>query len=114
MNVNGSPGFCEVLDKSTSPEVAHELDKLGLDNLVRFFIRAQADNGDADGDNGLRVTLHLKSVETLVCTNREGGQTEITDLTQSPPAQIQLDDIRNQKLRDQLRAILFEEAQPAS
>ena len=107
MNVNGSPGFCEVLDESTSPEVAEEA--LGLDHLVRFFIRAQAENGDQDGDNGLRVTLHLKDVEILVCTNRVGGETEITDLTQSPPTQIQLDDIRNRKLQNRLRAILFEE-----
>lgn len=88
VDVTNSPGFCDVIDDSSSPESKDELAALGLDQLVRFSLRKQAnefESGVQDTDNGLRVTLHLSSVETLVCTNRDGGQIEVFDLTSTPP-----------------------------
>ncbi len=88
VDVTNSPGFCDVIDKSSSPEAKAELDALGLDHLVRFSLRKQAndfENGVQDTDNGLRVTLHLKDVEVMVCTSREGGEIEVVDLTSTPP-----------------------------
>lgn len=93
MDITNSPGFCEVIDDSTSSWSAQELDDLGLDHLVRFFIRSAADSfeaGQQNTDNGLRVTLHLKNVEVLVCTSRDGGTIEAFNLTVSPPQQIPL------------------------
>jgi len=58
--------------------------KLDLDHLVRFSIRGFRDSFEAGAhsdDNGLRVTLHLKDVEVLVCTDRHGGAIEVLDLT---------------------------------
>ncbi len=96
MDMVNSPGFCEVVDGSTSSDAATELNALGLDRLVRFFIRGVADSfeaGTQTEDNGLRVTLHLVDVEFLVCTNRDGGQIEAFDLTTQPPTQIRLSDV---------------------
>ena len=91
IDVTNSPGFCEIIDPSSSHEAGDELEDLGLDHLVRFFIRSVADdfeNGVQDTDNGLRVTLHLKDVEVLVCTDRDGGFIEAYNLTVSPPQPI--------------------------
>jgi hypothetical protein len=88
VDVSNSPGFCDVIDDSSSPEAAAELDALKLDHLVRFTIRKIADDfaaGVQDTDNGLRVTLHLKDVEILICTSRDGGEIEVIDLTSTPP-----------------------------
>ncbi len=110
MNVSDSPGFCEVIDESNAEGGKAALDALDLDHLVKFFIRAAADsfeNGTQDTDNGLRVTLHLKEVETLVCTNRAGGSIQVFDLTQVPAQEIDIDDIKNNKLRKRIQAIVF-------
>ena len=88
VDVSNSPGFCDVIDASSSANAKAELDALDLDHLVRFSLRKQAnefETGVQDTDNGLRVTLHLKDVEILVCTNREGGKIEVIDLTTTPP-----------------------------
>ena len=93
MDLTNSPGFCEVVDDSTSATSAAELDALDLDRIVRFFIRPVADAFEAgaqDNDNGLRVSLHLRDVEILVCTSRDGGTIEAFNLTVSPPQQIPL------------------------
>jgi hypothetical protein len=110
VDVSGSPGFCEVVDASSDIDAADQLDALGLDHLVRFFIRAVADAfeaGQQNVDNGLRVTLHLKDVEILVCTDRDGGAIEVLDLTVSPPAVISISEIRARRLRRRLREIVF-------
>ncbi len=109
VNVSGSPGFCEVIDRSTSAEAAAALDDLDLDHLVRFSLRGVRDafeTGQQDTDNGLRVTLHLKDVEVLVCTNRDGGEVELVDLTVSPPALIDWKDLA-QSLRKRLEALVL-------
>lgn len=112
VDVSNSPGFCNVIDKSTTIDAAKQLRALRLDNLVQFSIRGIADSfasGEQDKDNGLRVTLHLKSVEILVCTNREGGEIEIVDLTKSPARKITWDNLahpRYRKLVKRLRKIV--------
>lgn len=95
-DVANSPGFCTVIDDATSASSAHALDKLNLDHLVRFSIRAVADafeQGAQSEDNGVRVTLHLRDVEYLVCTTRDGGVVEVLDLTQTPPAPMAVQDL---------------------
>lgn len=118
VDVTNSPGFCEVIDSSSSHEAAEELQALGLGHLVRFSIRGIAnkfENGEQDTDNGLRVTLHLKDVETLICTSRDGGEIEVVDLTTSPASVIangvskhELKPyVQNRRLRKRLNAIVF-------
>ncbi len=118
VDVSNSPGFCDVIDDSYSPEAKAELDVLNLDHLVRFSLRKQANEFETEvqnTDNGLRVTLHLKSVEILVCTNRDGGQIEVVDLTSTPPRVIAngvsvrelRPYIRSLRLRKRLEGMIF-------
>lgn len=118
VDVTNSPGFCDVVDASSNPEAKEELEALDLDHLVRFSLRGIADafeDGKQNEDNGLRVTLHLKDVETLVCTNRNGGQIEVVDLTSTPPRLIASGVskhelrryIKSRRLRQRLGAIIF-------
>jgi Ca2+-binding RTX toxin-like protein len=89
MSVTTSPGFCEVIDASTSASAASELAALDLTHLVRFFARnanAAFVAGTQSTDNGLRVTIHMRNVEVLVCASRAGGAIEAWNLTVSPPA----------------------------
>jgi hypothetical protein len=102
IDVQNSPGFCEVIDGSNYNN-RKELKKLGLDHLVRFFIRNVADDfadGVQQDDNGLRVTIHLKDTEYLVCTNRDGGEVEVLNLQVSPPRKARIADLplQTQKL----------------
>jgi Ca2+-binding RTX toxin-like protein len=118
VDVSNSPGFCDVIDASYNLDAARELEALDLDHLVRFTIRGIANafnSGEQNEDNGLRVTLHLKDVEVLVCTNRDGGQIEVIDLTSTPPRLIangvsprELKRyIPNRRLRKRLEAMIF-------
>ncbi len=110
MDVSGSPGFCEIIDKSNAVGGKAALDALGIDHLVKFLIRGVAnsfESGAQSKDNGLRVTLHLKDVETLVCTNREGGLVQVYDLTKSPAQEIDIDQIQNNKLRNRIKSMVF-------
>jgi Ca2+-binding RTX toxin-like protein len=87
VEVTNNAGFCQIVDPSTSTNSVTNLTALGLDRLVLFFARGPADSfeaGTQTTDNGLRVTMHLRSVEILVCTNREGGAIEVFDMTVSP------------------------------
>lgn len=89
MDLVNSPGFCRVIDSSSSCHAAAQLEELGVDHLVQFVIRGLAQSfadGTQNTDNGLRVTLSLKNVEYLVCTSEAGGEIEVLDLTVSPPA----------------------------
>lgn len=102
IDVTNSPGFCEIVDSSFSPEAADELAALGLDHLIRFLIRAEAQDGSEDGDNGLRVTLHLRDVEYLVCTSENGGFVEAFDLRDAPATIVPLEslpEVVNQMVR---------------
>jgi hypothetical protein len=93
VDVRRMGGFCQIVDRSAGPEVAAELDSLGITHLVKFFGRGPANSfasGTQTTDNGLRVTLHLKDVEQMVCNSRDGGQIETFDLTVSPAAPVSL------------------------
>lgn len=93
-DVTNSPGFCNIFDSSNTD--ANELAKLGLDHLVQFVLRGKADAFDAgtnSDDNGLRVTLHLKDVEYIVCTPRLGGAIEVLDIRTQPPTSANLSDL---------------------
>jgi hypothetical protein len=52
------------------------------------------------------VTLHLKGVEYVVCTERDGGFIEVFDLTVSPPTLISLQDVAPLDLRIQLEQMV--------
>ena len=92
-DVTNSPGFCTIEDAYTN---AAELEELNLDQLVRFSIRGIADAFDAGeqtDDNGLRVTLHVKNVEYVVCTSREGGAIEVWDISTAPASPANIHDL---------------------
>ena len=98
--------FCDVIDKSSNPEAKDELRALGLKHLVLFSLRVITNDFEAgvqNEDNGLRVTLHLNSVETLVYTNRGGGQIEVFDLA-STPARLVSSGVSSQELKSQIRS----------
>ncbi len=108
VDVSNSPGFCDVIDESSSVDAAQQLRALKLNDLVQFSIRAVADSfesGEQADDNGLRVTLHLRGVELLVCTNREGGNIEVLDLTTSPARQVSLDDLSSPRYKKLVRRL---------
>ena len=109
VDVTHSPGFCEIIDASSSVDAAEELAQLGIEHLVRFSIRGVRDAfeaGEQSIDNGLRVTLHLKDVEVLVCTSRHGGEIEIFDLTVSPAQPISTRHLKR-SLQKRLNDIVF-------
>ncbi len=109
VDVTNSPGFCQVTDKNSEPGAKQELKALDINHLAKFFIRSVADSfeqGNQFDDNGLRVTLHLKNVEYLVCTQRNGNLIEVLDLRQSPPVSMNLRHIQPEKLRKRLRRIV--------
>jgi Ca2+-binding RTX toxin-like protein len=90
-DVTNMGGFCSTVDLSLGIDAGKELEALGLSHLVRFFARGAADTferGEQTTDNGMRVTMHLRNVEYLVCTNRRGGQIEAFDLRYTPAAPI--------------------------
>ena len=94
VDVTNSPGFCTVLDSSNQD--AAELAKLGVDHLVQFTLRGKAnsfDAGEQKEDNGLRVTLHLKDVEYVICTPRSGGEIEVFNIAVQPAVKAELSDL---------------------
>ena len=96
--VTNAPGFCTILDRSSARDNESSLDAIGLDHLVRFFLRDEAtsfERGFQQTDSGLRQTMHLRNMEALVCTNREGSGYEVFDLTVSPPQRIPLSQLRS-------------------
>ena len=110
VDVSGSPGVCEMTDRSSSSDAKHQLAELQLDHLVRFSLRGVRnafEAGEQAEDNGLRLTLHSKSVETLVCTHRDEGEIEILDLTTSPATPIGIHDVRSRRIRDRLHQLVF-------
>jgi Ca2+-binding RTX toxin-like protein len=89
VDVTNASGFCGVIDDSSDANAPAQFESLGVQQLVRFFLREQAaafEGGEQSADNGLRQTMHLKDIEFLICPTRAGGAIEILDLTASPPA----------------------------
>lgn len=94
VDIAGGPGFCEILDSSTDG-----VNDLNLDHLVRFTLRGPAntfDNTIAEDpsvdpdtlDTGLRISVHLRNTEFLVCGSHDGSEVEVFDLRQSPAIKI--------------------------
>jgi len=85
LEVAGGPGFCDVVDTSSSE--ADELGALELDHLARFVLRGPAAD-TTNPDTGLRIALHLRSTEYLVCGSAIAGEIVVLDLRTSPPTPI--------------------------
>jgi len=99
VDVLNGPGFCEILDSATTG-----ISELNLDHLVRFSLRGVANNFDqaviADPDvdqstldTGLRVAVHLKNTEFVVCGSRGGDEIDVFDLRVSPIEKITINDL---------------------
>jgi hypothetical protein len=99
VNIQGGPGFCDVLDTATPG-----LSELNLDHLVRFTLKKAANSFDAEVlakpsvdqdtlDTGLRVAVHLKNTEFVVCSSRNGEEIEVFDLRSSPIEKISVNDL---------------------
>ena len=99
VRVASGPGFCEIED-ARGP-AASELNLLDVDQLVRFVLRGPRDAFEADIaanpaldpntlDSGLRISVHLKNTEYLVCASREGGITKVFDLQQYPAQEVDI------------------------
>lgn len=94
LNVAGGPGFCELVEKDDANQVG--LEELELDHLVRFVLRGPRAAFDAADptidpntlDSGLRVAVHLKNVEFLVCGTQEAGGVQILDLRTVPAQEV--------------------------
>ncbi len=95
LNIAGGPGFCEIVEPDESNQAA--LAELNLDHLVRFVLRgprANFDNATAADpnldpntlDTGLRIAVHLRDVEFLVCGSQTPGEFQVFDLQQVPAA----------------------------
>lgn len=101
------PGFCELLDQNSSKEKSDggpTLANLNLDHLVRFSLKGVANNfdnallsnPDADVsqlDTGLRIAVHLKNTEFVVCDSRQGDVIEVFDLRSTPIEKVSQDQL---------------------
>lgn len=92
MNIASGPGFCEVVDGSASAEEKAELEALGLDHLIRFVLRGPAAD-TSDPDTGLRIALHVKHTEYMVCGGTNPGEIVVLDLTSSPPTPVDVSEL---------------------
>ncbi len=93
VDVANGPGFCEIVEKNAAYSEA--LQALDVDHLVRFILRGKRssfiDSQDTElplTDDGLRVAIHLKNVEFLVCGGAEAGSVEVFDLSVVPYAAV--------------------------
>lgn len=92
MQVADGPGFCEVVDGSTSAAEQTELTALDLDHLARFILKGPAAD-TANPDTGLRIALHLKNTEYLVCGGEDLAEIVALDLRTSPPTRIDVSEL---------------------
>ncbi len=99
VRVASAPGFCEIEDARGA--AAAELNQIGVDQLVRFVLRGPRNAfeesiavypaPDPDTlDTGLRIAVHLKNTEYLVCASRAGGETKVFDLTKYPAQEVDI------------------------
>ncbi|WP_168204304.1 calcium-binding protein [Aliikangiella coralliicola] len=97
INVPAGPGFCEIVEQDAENKTA--LEELGLEHLIRFVLRGPRANFESEVaadpnldpatlDDGLRVAIHLKNVEFLVCTGKTAGTQQIFDLRQVPAQEV--------------------------
>jgi len=83
VDVAGGPGFCDIVEPADGAAESDELSALELDHLVRFILRGPAADLD-NPDTGLRIAMHLRNAEYLVCGGETAGELEVFDLTTSP------------------------------
>lgn len=95
MDVAGGPGFCEVVDGSGDSREEAELAALNLDHLIRFSLRGPAADL-SNPDTGLRIAVHLKNTEYMVCGSITAGEIVALDLTTSPPSPIDVSQLPSQ------------------
>ncbi len=99
VNVAAGPGFCEIVERDSDNQAG--LQELELDHLVRFVLRGPRDNFEAELaadpnldpatlDDGLRVAIHLKSVEFVVCPGRTDATQQIFDIRQVPVQEVDM------------------------
>ena len=96
INVAGGPGFCEVIERDEKNRQG--LEDLGLDHLVRFILRGPRTAFDAADssvdpatlDDGLRIALHLKNVEFLVCAGKTADTIRVLDLRVVPAQEVDI------------------------
>jgi hypothetical protein len=86
--ING-PGFCEIVEKNEADNEA--LQALNIDHLIRFVLRGvrnsflESQETDTPlADDGLRISVHLKDVEYLVCGGIDARSVKIFDLSVMP------------------------------
>jgi len=89
MDVAGGPGSCEVVDDADG---GAGLDAMNLDHLARFSLRGPAADA-SNPDTGLRIALHLRSTEYLVCGGANAGEIVALDLRTSPPTPIDVSEL---------------------
>lgn len=89
VDVANGPGFCEIVEKNEAYSEA--LQALNIDHLVRFVLRGKRNSFLASQetdtpltDDGLRIAVHLKDVEYLVCGDAEAGSVKVFDLSVVP------------------------------
>ena len=118
IDVSNSPGFCPIVDASSEIQNANgeiinasaALEELGIDHLAQFVLRGVRNNfesGVQSNDNGLRVSLHLKDVEFVVCASRDGTEVELIDLRRSPAVKRSIENIRPLSLRRKLQQMVL-------
>ena len=95
VNILKSPGFCEVVEKDNTNITA--IEELNIDHLVRFVIRSQRNDfilsqetANPLVDDGLRISMHIKNVEFLVCGGVEKDTKKIFDLSVTPAVEVDI------------------------
>ncbi|MGB3623799.1 hypothetical protein FT643_05020 [Ketobacter sp. MCCC 1A13808] len=99
VDVLAGPGFCDILDRSSEG-----LDELNLDHLVQFTLRGPAGQLEQDlladpsidpdtRDTGLRISVHLKNTEYVVCASKDGSQVDVFDLHHNPIVKTSVSDL---------------------
>lgn len=96
IDVAAGPGFCELVEPDEQNQAG--LNELNLDHLVRFVLRGPRSTFEAADtsidpatlDDGLRVAIHLKNVEFLVCAGQTSDTVKILDLRSIPAQEVDI------------------------
>ena len=93
VSIEAAPGFCDIVEQDETNSEA--LQALEIDHLVRFILRgnrssflASQETDTPLSDDGLRIALHLKNVEFLVCGGVEAGTRKVFDLSVTPAVEV--------------------------
>ena len=93
VDVANGPGFCEIVEQDAT--YAEALAELNIDHLVRFVLRgkraaflASLETETPLEDDGLRIAMHIKNVEYLVCGGTDPGSVKVFDLRAVPALEV--------------------------